>query len=49
VRNVKGEESYIKTFGWTFVGKYLPGESRRKSKGNIKKILNSLGIVSDGK
>jgi hypothetical protein len=36
-------------FGWTFVGKYLTGESRMKSKNNIKKKLNSLGIVSDGK
>lgn len=45
MRNVKGEESYIKKFGCTFVGKYLPGESRMKSKDNIKKNLNS----SDGK
>jgi len=36
-------------FGWTFVAKYLLGESRRKSKDNVKKNLNSLGIVSDGK
>jgi hypothetical protein len=35
--NVKGEESYINMFGWTFVGKYLPGESRMKSKDNVKK------------
>jgi hypothetical protein len=40
VRNVNEEESYIKTFGWKFVGKYLPGESTMKSKDDIKKNLN---------
>jgi hypothetical protein len=49
VTNVKGEESYINTFGWKFHGKYLYGESRMKSKDNIKKNLNSLRIVPDGK
>lgn len=49
MRTVKGEVSYIKMFGWTFAGKYLPGESRMKSKDDIKKNLNSLGIVSNGK
>lgn len=41
--------SYIKMFGWTFAGKYLPGESRMKSKDDIKRNLNSLRIVSNGK
>lgn len=49
VITVKGEVSHIKKFGWTFAGKYLPGESRMKSKDDIKKNLNSLGIVSNGK
>jgi hypothetical protein len=39
----------MNTFGWTFVGEYLPGESSMKSKDDIKKNLNSLLIVSDGK